>query len=166
MDQSNLHVIYGHDNREILCDGTGKHYIRFSDTGEIEPHFTTCASWWDDCRWWQDQAKDGEGVIRNSLRKLIRQRRIRREKQWIRKNVWLWKYYTDPELVDVVICNNEHCRRLFMLPTDYPVLLMPTSHGQLGLPRLFKRVWFHAEIFICTTPHKGYTFHHECLPEP
>ena len=72
----------------------------------------------------------------------MRWKRINREKRQIRRSVWLWKYYSDPEVVNVVICNNENCGRLFMLPTDYPVVLVDTRHSSwLAVPRLFKRVW-------------------------
>lgn len=184
MDESNLHAIYWCNNREILCDGTGRHYSRLVGTDEIEPHFTTCDTWWDDCRWWQDVVEDDGSAIRCKIRKLLRQRRINREKRWIRKTLWWWKYYYDPRLVNAFICANKNCRRMFLVPGD-PVVFVP----EIGLcgysslkkwPYLSKTLLMAAWNFIWglitvlpldthlfDAPWQlGYGFHYECLPEP
>jgi hypothetical protein len=184
MDDNNLHKIYWHDNREILCNGTGNHYIRFNDTDKIEPHFTTCSTWWEDCRWREDQPKDGEGVIRRKVRELIKQRRVNREKRWIRNTVWWRKYYYDQRLVNVLICANEHCSQLFLLPGD-PIVFMEMGHwGDLTqfkkwpylwsslLTAIWNIIWglltafqLHPDLFDASW-RPGYMFHYECLPKP
>ncbi len=172
-DESHLHSIFGYGNRSILCDGTGIHYIRFQEYGNggftyrTEPHFTTCDTWWTDCRSRQEQTNDGESAIRRKVNELLTRTRIRREKRWIRKTVWCWKDYYGA--TNAVICHNGRCGRLFILPGEKIVQI--TRPGQLGQefyldPCFFKKVWFHVHVEIGSTPFEGYMFHYECLPEP
>lgn len=182
MDEASMHTIYWHYPRTILCDGTGKHYIRFEDTGEIEPHFTTCGTWWGECRWREDQPKDGDGVIRRKLRELTRWIRINQEKRWIRKSVWWWKCYYDHR-VNVLICANKHCSQLFLLPGD-PVVFMEMDSLDIRGLKKWPFLWIHLLVAIWNfiwglftafqlhpppfdaSWRPGYMFHYECLPEP
>jgi hypothetical protein len=165
-------AIYDHDNREILCNGTGNHYIRFRDTGELEPHFTTCRSWGFDCRWWEDRNKHGEVGIERKVQKLVKRMRVNWEKRRIRRIEWWWKYYWEPETVRLWICANEHCRKLFLIPGEKVVPLILGYHN----PTYFRNRWIglindirNMVLFFLKprlVPTDSYTFHYECLPEP
>jgi hypothetical protein len=174
IEERNMYRIWGYGNRTIFCDGTGIHYIQFDEYGSdgltqrTEPHFTTCDTWWFDCRRWEDQPRDGEGVLNRIVRELIRKLQVNREKRRIRKTMWLWKYYDDVEARHAVHCNNEHCGRLFILPGEKIVIM--TAPGIIGRqfyldPNFFKKIAFHVHFEIWSTPFKGYAFHYECLPE-
>lgn len=169
MDESHLHSIFGYGNRSILCDGAGTHYIQFAEynpgglTYRTEPHFTTCDTWWTDCRSWKEPP-DGKTLSRIII-ELLRRVRIIREKHDIRQTVWFWRYYSEDEARSVVLCNNPNCERLFILPHERIVLLTePKDHRRL-IPRLFTHVGWHLEVFIWTTPYRGYAVHYDCLPE-